>query len=159
MNNLFKVVNNLMYFILFKTRGRVSCCSMCMSVFGFFLVVTCFICTTALIYMHLQLKENVEKIREEVNKGDFLVVSTRLSICTIVLTRLLHLFLSAFISFLFIAVLFPSVWNISKIAFYMYIKCDQLNCIIFCSTMKCYFSKNFLASSVWYKLVIWFLWF
>lgn len=52
----------------FMRQGRVSCCSTCMSVFGFFMVVTCFICIGALLYMHLQLKENVEKIREEVNK-------------------------------------------------------------------------------------------
>lgn len=39
------------------------------------MVVTCFICIGALLYMHLQLKENVEKIREEVNKGDLFVVS------------------------------------------------------------------------------------
>lgn len=39
------------------------------------MVVTCFICVGALLYMHLQLKENVEKIREEVNKGDLFVVS------------------------------------------------------------------------------------
>lgn len=52
----------------FIRQGRVSCCSTCMSVFGFFMVVACFICIGALLYMHLQLKENVEKIREEVNK-------------------------------------------------------------------------------------------
>lgn len=63
------------FFILSNTRGRVSCCSTCMSVFGFFMVVTCFICIGALLYMHLQLKENVEKIREEVNKGDLFVVT------------------------------------------------------------------------------------
>jgi hypothetical protein len=56
-----------------KTRGRVSCCSTCMSVFGCFMVVTCFILTGALLYMHFQLKENVEKIRAEINAGEYML--------------------------------------------------------------------------------------